>query len=346
MRMAAWTDLVESSDDELSNFDIGFLHLLCAKGLPGAEDLDIDRCISQLNAMAELVRVFTERLRPRFETHPERFSNSEGRFQMICLSTVLRRDLGISATDKLNEAPVCLDSADLFLHGILAGSPGNCSSLPVLYTAIGRRLGYPLKLARTTCHLFARWESPDERFNIECTAPGLDTPPDEYYLTWPRKADWFTAKQGLFLKSQSPRRDLAGFLMQRSYCLLHNKRHREALESSVAACILSPEDHLHRASVVDMIRSWEDELNGKMPRYFPKVVMRPPVSRRYDEFVISDDIEWNILRLEGIEDLLSNKKMQEQYWKHLREKPDPWPEHLPDQIEINVEPRPRFRRKS
>ena len=32
--------------------------------------------------------------------------------------------------------------------------------------AVGRRLGYPLKLVTTKGHLFVRWEGAGERFNI------------------------------------------------------------------------------------------------------------------------------------------------------------------------------------
>jgi hypothetical protein len=55
----------------------------------------------------------------------------------------------------------------------------------VLYVAIGRRLGYPLKLVECKGHLFVRWEDAKERFNIEGTSRGLhgriktsSTPPE------------------------------------------------------------------------------------------------------------------------------------------------------------------------
>ena len=76
------------------------------------------------------------------------------------------------------------DSRDLFLHGLLrpALNPqpstlnlprGTCSSMPVLYIAIGRRLGYPLKIVTTKAHLFIRWESAAERFDLEGTGRGM-----------------------------------------------------------------------------------------------------------------------------------------------------------------------------
>ncbi len=46
--------------------------------------------------------------------------------------------------------------------------------MPVLYVAIGRRLGYPLELVTTKGHVFACWEDSNDRFNIEGTNEGLN----------------------------------------------------------------------------------------------------------------------------------------------------------------------------
>ena len=59
------------------------------------------------------------------------------------------------------------NSRDIFLHGLLSGErTGTCSSMPVLYAALGRRLGYPLKLVTTKGHLFVRWDSATEREGV------------------------------------------------------------------------------------------------------------------------------------------------------------------------------------
>ena len=47
------------------------------------------------------------------------------------------------------------DARDVFLHGLTGPERrGTCSSLPVLHVAVGRRLGYPLKLVTTKGHQF------------------------------------------------------------------------------------------------------------------------------------------------------------------------------------------------
>jgi hypothetical protein len=54
----------------------------------------------------------------------------------------------------------------------------------VVYAAVGRRLGYPIRLVRTKLHLFNRWddETTGERFNIDGSAyRGVNSHPDEHY---------------------------------------------------------------------------------------------------------------------------------------------------------------------
>ena len=78
------------------------------------------------------------------------------------------------------------DSRDLFIHGLVYGPGGTCIRCPSLYAAVGRRLGYPLKLVESKGHLFVRWDDPNgERLNIEATGQGLSCPADEHYRTWP-----------------------------------------------------------------------------------------------------------------------------------------------------------------
>ena len=68
--------------------------------------------------------------------------------------------------------------ARLFIHGIIDGPGGTCASMPVLYVAVGRRLGYPLKLVEARGHLLLRWDDPlgqrlgtPDVFNVEGRRP-------------------------------------------------------------------------------------------------------------------------------------------------------------------------------
>ena len=172
------------------------------------------------------------------------------------------------------------DSRDLFLHGLLveqssspspsptlnplprhsqatAGQPlaaprlgeggstlnhphGTWSSLPVLQVAVGRRLGYPLKLVTTKGHLFVRWEGAQERFNIEAAGNGVSRFADDYYRHWPLEvAPAEEAAEG-YLKSLTPPEELAVFLSIRGMCLREAGRLPEAAEAFAAAARLAP----------------------------------------------------------------------------------------------------------
>jgi len=89
------------------------------------------------------------------------------------------------------------------------------------YDALGRRLGYPLKLVTTNGHIFARWQSPDgkERFNIEGTNQGLSCFEDAYYQRWPHKITEQDIRACRYLKSLTAQEELALFLATRGHCL-------------------------------------------------------------------------------------------------------------------------------
>jgi len=137
--------------------DIAQVNLETAGGLPTSEALDVPAYLQQLDVWAELVAAKTERWLPRFHRCPSEFDGSPGRFRMMALVTVLQRDLGVRYDPACQEGPYCaLDPRTLFLHGLLDGNGGTCVTMPVLYVAIGRRLGYPLFLVQAREHFFVR----------------------------------------------------------------------------------------------------------------------------------------------------------------------------------------------
>jgi hypothetical protein len=86
------------------------------------------------------------------------YGNSLGRFLCYFLLQVLQEDCGVRYKRKFD--PDFCQPADLFIHGILEEkrSGGTCASMPVVYVAIGRPLGYPLKLVEGRGHVFIRWD--------------------------------------------------------------------------------------------------------------------------------------------------------------------------------------------
>jgi len=247
-----------STDEELATLDIAALNLMCAAGLPGAENLDPDRYCAWLDNAARQVEFQTRRHWYRFRDSPKTYHVSPGYFCCSFLLQTLQEDFKVrynpaKARDPnfqdLKCHPDFRDSRDQFIHGIIDGPGGTCASMPVLYVAVGRRLGYPLKLVETRGHLFIRWDDPSgkrfhapEILNIDGAGEGMAMYPDAHYREWPEK--WTAADEegGWFLKSLTPREELAAFLVMRAACLEDNGRRNEAVQACVWARDLAPHD--------------------------------------------------------------------------------------------------------
>ena len=181
-------DLLVLSPAELNHCDIALMDLLCAEGLPEAEELKVEECLSTLDNWAQHIKSETDRNLHHFRENPAYYYNSEAFFKMLTMAVVLYEDYGIRYDPKWIAAPSEIqtddhffaDSRDILIHGLVGSQRmGTCSSMPVLYIALGRRLGYPLKLVTTKQHLFMRWDSPTEQFDMDATAKGLNKYDDE-----------------------------------------------------------------------------------------------------------------------------------------------------------------------
>jgi hypothetical protein len=229
--------------------NIALVDLQCSAGLPGAKNVDIAASLALLDEMTQKVKAETERLWPRFHKSPAEFYDSKGYYRMLVLLTVVQQDFGIHynparITDPSKPEPdeiFYADSADSFLHGALGPRrSGTCASLPVLYAAIGRKLGYPIKLVHAKAHLFLRWDDGAEKINLETSGRGLSVYPDDHYRQWPLPMTAEEEKGGFFLKNLTPEEELAGFLQNRAMVLMIAKRYDEAREALKLASKAAP----------------------------------------------------------------------------------------------------------
>lgn len=260
LRRVALSQLLAAEPPELGQYDIALVNLACAEGLKGAENVDERACLATLDRWSERVRSETERHLYRYRANPKEFESSEGYFRMLMMAVVLYEDFSVRYNPERISTPGQLepndhffaDSRDLFLHGLLAqrvqshGPLGTCSSMPVLYVAVGRRLGYPLKLATTKSHVFLRWEGNGERFDMEATGKGLNRYDDEHFKQWPFPVTEGEIAADGYLKSLSPAEELALFLSLRGHCLEAAGRTPEAVSSYAAAVRLAPASRPYR----------------------------------------------------------------------------------------------------
>jgi hypothetical protein len=240
----SYYELLAMSPEELARIDIAVMNLLCVQGLPGAEKLDIPAALKKLDEWAAKVKSETQRhlyrvTDPRYTDH---YAHSEARLRAEFIVQCLQEDCGVDYNMARVNDPDFRNSQDIFLHGMIgSANGGTCASMPVMYVAISRRLGYPMKLVAAEEHLFCRWDDGKEKFNIEgATNGGVSYHVDEYYRKWPHPLTDADMASGVFLTSKSPTDELADFLHHRGMCLDKNGRLVEAREAFAAAHRLQP----------------------------------------------------------------------------------------------------------
>ncbi|HEV2248644.1 MAG TPA: hypothetical protein VGW37_18515 [Terriglobia bacterium] len=242
-------ELVSLKLEQLGAVDIGVMNMLCAEGLPGAEGMRADAYRTTLDQWAEHVKSETARNFHHFREDPAHFYNSEAFYKMLMMAVVVYEDFGIRYNPKWMAPPsetraddhFFADSRDIFIHGMVGPQHmGTCSSMPVFYIALGRRLGYPLKLVATKQHLFMRWDTPAERFDMDATGKGLDRYDDDYYKKWPFPITEQEIQEEGYLKSLSPSEELSVFFAIRAACLKENGFYADAGVAFQAAYFYAP----------------------------------------------------------------------------------------------------------
>lgn len=230
--------LLEMKAPPSNYLDLAAVSFACASGLPGTEGFDDKKGFVTLDKWARHIKAETDKRYTSYFARPGYYDNSVSKFKIIILILTLQEDYGVGYNMNLANSKIMMnlqdpsffhDSKDVFLHGTLTGNrKGTCSSLPILIIVLGRRLGYPLRLVTTRGHLYARWDSPDERFNIECSMRGVDFYPDEYYKKWPCRPTQAQVNAERFFVSLTPGEEIAILTEIRGYCLDANARYREA----------------------------------------------------------------------------------------------------------------------
>jgi hypothetical protein len=332
---ASFHDLMTLSDEELAKYDIAEVNLACASGLPGTEKIDVPASLRLLDRWAEQVYDKTQRCR-WFLERPEKYNYSFNLFRIHVMISVLQRDFGVHYNPRCIPEDSIFQTEDSFIHGILQGTGGTCASLPVLYTAVGRRLNYPLKLVLSPGHLLFRWDdSNGERFNIAASNNnGFDNPDDDHYRYHVKGFEMTLRqeKEGYFLISLSPRQELACFLGTRAFRWLDLGNYQEAVESFIWASSLNLENKLAGFCTVTIMDKWHQHLQDSLPPNFPKLDIKLP-PRRFAN--VPHWVEAQAIGLETMEKVLQEPEHQT-WWEMLRQSPHSRPLEVPSCINIQL----------
>lgn len=338
--MISLHQLVRMHSAERAKLDIILTNLVCASDLPKAEGMNIPYCLRTVDRMAAEVADKTACRLPFYRKHSHRWGNSEGRFRIHQMVSVLGTHFNVRYNPAKIPLDVPLETPDSFVFGIIQGDGGTCATLPVLYAAVGRRLGYPLKLVsamgKEWGHVFARWDDPaGERFNIEINNEGFGGPRDEHYLDGRfvpggtiDNRDWL--RSGTILKSLTPDEEVALFLSQRMpYCATFAKS-LSAVESIAWAVCLAPENLIYRDLFRLNLQGWTEKLKKRVPPNFPPITMRYTLPRRFPETLALKD-EQTFLTLASVEIMLNDPEFESHWWKPLRDG-QPMPRALTEMV--------------
>lgn len=242
--------LTKMSNDELTRLGVAKVNLACAKGLGNSpmKDAEAAECLTRLQQMSNATSLHTANNYYKFVKNPADYENSDIYYKIAMLITVVEKDFSV----RYNAAKTTMlpkpghvdhfydDPADVFVLGAFGiKRTGTCSSMPVACVAVGRQLGYPLKLVSAKGHLFFRWDDGVQRMNFECTN-GVNVMTDAKFKSWPLAISEDEIAKGLYLKSLSPRQELAIFLSIRGSVLNYFGKTDQAIEAVRLAHEIDP----------------------------------------------------------------------------------------------------------
>ena len=253
-RNAVLNDLFETDPDDFGAKDVAVLNLLCAPTLKGADDLNIRRCLARLDDVTRQVKAAIDRNIHRLSKDPD-YWHCPQMFKASWAVTVIKRYFGvaynptIAASTLAGHPPSPMDNArDIFINGVLDENPnrrhGTCASIPVMVAAVGRRLGWPIKLTVAGRHVLARWDGGGARFHIEATGPaGMVAQPDEYYrhhIIGGKTEEY--RKSSFHLRDLTPAEEFTLFMTFRVEALCIADRLDETFLWSARSLQFSPDD--------------------------------------------------------------------------------------------------------
>lgn len=252
-------ELIQLSDEEIEDFDVARMNLLCARGLPGSEDLDIEACIQKLDLWAEHVKNREQQSLPAFLKYREKYRNSLSMFKGAYLGYAIQDDfkcdynmelLESGAMDDRTSTRFFRDSSDIFINGLINDLKGTCSSIPVLMVVLGRRCDYPFYLVACGGHMFARWDDGQEQFNFEITnSKGVKSESDEYYTNWPRPISDKEIYEEALMKNLTNKEMLGIFASLRAACFKEHKQYDQALFCEKFVHTIFPQSRITRLQI-------------------------------------------------------------------------------------------------
>ena len=141
-------DLLEIPVENLDRVDVGRMNIICARNVTKSEVLDTAKLVAKLDEWASIAKRLEQKYLPAFEKNAARYDNSLAKFKAVTLALTIQQDLKCGYNMDLITSGAMTDMRslrffrnpeDVFISGLLKRRKGTCSSIPVLFVAIGRR---------------------------------------------------------------------------------------------------------------------------------------------------------------------------------------------------------------
>ncbi len=264
------------------------------------------------------------------------YPDSEPRFVIQAMVTHLQRDIGVRYHPGRKAEADVFQPEDSFVYGVIQGQGGTCGNLPVVYTAVGRRLGYPLMLAETKTHLFCRWDALPwgECFNIEASGEGVSFFEDDHYQTGRFEMRPETIDACGYLESLSPRAEVASFMGQRGACWMQERNYGEAATAYAWANELDPRrGRLYSFLTYQAMQRWKETLQARLPsKLFPKLDLGLPEQQFR---ALTREAERELIGLRVLEGVLNDSDYERRWWGPLQRNPNVRPAGMPETLSID-----------
>lgn len=219
-------DLMAMTDAELAALDPLVVNLTVARDIPGLERLDIARYAKTVDAWVAQIRAGLDATPAAERTTDPLYRHDPDLWRAGGMAVALAGPAFRIAYTKNPLNPG--DPSLTFLHGLIDTRRGTCASMPVLYMAIGHRLGWPLKAVVSKDHLWCRWddgktaEEGGKRFNLEATSAASEGGMGSFSSTTDREyiqtlgTTQLALTSGSDLTSLTPRQTLGVYLQARA----------------------------------------------------------------------------------------------------------------------------------
>jgi regulator of sirC expression with transglutaminase-like and TPR domain len=249
---------LDSVQDFLSlpekKIDIGLYALVLAKEI--YSDIDVAAYSAKIDALADRVRQLAGE-----SQDPDR--------RVRCLNTVIFLNEKYRGS---RDAVFTRDPQYFYLNRLLDTKLGNCFTMPLLYVAVGQRLGWPMYPVSLPDHYFARYVDPAfHEQKIEATSGGAFVTDERY------AKDFMVSKtgrrKGTYLRTMTYREFLGSLVGHMAVRHAQSGNTDKAIAYLTVATKLNPRDVGAWANLVAINRMMAKRSSGaKAKKYFAMAV--------------------------------------------------------------------------